>query len=230
MHYFTHDTKYLLNRQLLSFFIQGFFDLVMANLEDNQYVTLILKVKFDVDGYKTISRSITFNKTEFTRVQNYFWAGLELANENYLVDSISKVVFSYFLGNSLIVKASKFNKDRKQIKVPTTTFGGVNLPNTMEFTKWGSIILRKPNFLAIAKENSTIVYNITIGTLFNLVKVTSCGEILLEFKDIKGKDLISFTREISNKSKYVFINGKLIFKEALRKTTYMTKIKVDKNP
>lgn len=121
LNYFTHETTYLLSKELISFVLKGFWEIVMVNFDVDQYITLIFKVQFDVDGYKTINRSITFNKDEFLRVQNYFWGGLDIANANYLIDTISQIVISYYIPSKEKVKTSKFNKDRKQIKIPTST-------------------------------------------------------------------------------------------------------------
>lgn len=75
-----------------------------------------------------------------------------------------------------------------------------------------------------------MLYNIFIHPTFNLINITAAGQIILSFKDIKGKNTSSFTREINKTSKYVFVNSNLILKELIRKTTFMTSIKTDKKP
>ncbi len=88
--------------------------------------------------------------------------------------------------------------------------------------------MRKSNLIVIAKNSSDVIFNITPGLLFNLVTVTSGGELILSFKDIKGKNINSFTREVNKTSKYIFKDSELILKEIIRKTTFMTPLKVDK--
>lgn len=146
--YFSHHTNSLLTKELITFILRGFFDTIMVNLDIDQYIVMVFKVQFE-DGYKTINRAIRINKEDFKKSKLYYQGGLDLISENYKISKVLQITISYILppktAKAEDVKKSKLNVDRKQIKTPSYKFHGVNLPNTMDFLKWGSVIFPFPS-------------------------------------------------------------------------------------
>src|SRR5437762_482031 len=63
-------------------------------------------------------------------------------------------------------------------------FGGFNLPNTMDYLTWGSVISKKDNVVLVAKANTSSYYKITVFNGYNEVQVLSNNIVIISFKDI----------------------------------------------
>ena len=104
------------------------------------------------------------------------------------------------------------------------TLGNNTLPLTTDLTLWGRILNHKLNKLTIKKINSKFIYEIyryTREISYNLIKIKdSTNSTILEFKDILGKAVDTFTRIIGS-SKYYIEEGKITLKEVTKKYQYI---------
>ena len=116
------------------------------------------------------------------------------------------------------------NPSIESTKINNFTIGNNTLPLTTDLTLWGRILTHKLNKFRIKKINSKFVYEIyryTREISYNLVKVKdSTNSTILEFKDILGKAVDTFTRIIGS-SKYYIEEGKITLKEVTKKYQYI---------
>ena len=81
-------------------------------------------------------------------------------------------------------------------------FKGFNLPDTMDYSKWGTIIFQSDLFAEVKKLSSKFSYHINILEKSLLVTLKYKDKVILEFTDEqieKGK-LNSFIRKIKNRA------------------------------
>ena len=87
-------------------------------------------------------------------------------------------------------------------KINNFTLGNNTLPLTTDLTLWGRILNHNLNKLIIKKINSKFIYEIyryTREISYNLIKIKdSTNSTILEFKDILGKAVDTFTRIIGS--------------------------------
>jgi len=83
--------------------------------------------------------------------------------------------------------------------------------------------------LLISKSNSNLLYKIETYISYNKIEVLGHGKTILTFFDYKndGNNLNTFTRKINN-HEYIFVNGELIIKKLIRKTSFLKPIKINK--
>lgn len=109
---------------------------------------------------------------------------------------------------------TKFNKIKSSEKEENIKFLGNNLPNTLEFNKWGHLLEENESFILIKKFNSKLQYHINKINNQYKIQFKSNGRFIMEFIDelIEKNNLSSFIRKNKN-HEYIFINGKLILKK-----------------
>jgi hypothetical protein len=104
------------------------------------------------------------------------------------------------------LQKSKFNRSNSIKSSPKYSFNrslnfkGFNLPDTMDYSKWTTIIFQSDLFAEVKKLTSKFSYHINILDKSLLVTLKYKDKIILEFTDEqieKGK-LNSFIRKIKN--------------------------------
>jgi hypothetical protein len=224
------DNKLLTNAIIEGNLVQ-FWDEVMNKLSDNQFVFFMFKVKYDTGKYKTLNPMQKVNKKDFDLLLGNLIDGLAYKGEEYHINKIVSVNIGYHIipEDKLVSKESNILK--RVIKKDNNSnqdfiFGGYNLPNTMDYLTWGSVISKKDNVILVAKANTNSYYKITVFEDRNEVEVLSNNIVIISFKDILNdvNNLKSFTR-ILKYQEYVFIDGKLIVKKLVRKTSFLKTIK-----
>jgi hypothetical protein len=153
----------------------------------------------------------------------------------------SNIVYTYkFIKSSSVLVLDKVNSDlqkskfnrSKSIKASpnygvnrSLKFKGFNLPDTMDYSKWGTIIFQSDLFAEVKKLTSKFSYHINILEKSLLVTLKFKDKVILEFTDEqieKGK-LNSFIRKIKNQE-YIFIDGKLVLKKIKKQVKFIEKI------
>ncbi len=228
-HDFTMEVSLSFNNITLENYLNNFWDKVMKSLSSNQKVYVFLKVKFDDGSYASLSKMQTINNTMFNELLSTLLAYLDLKAENYSNKLVTHVIFQYHILTVLNSKKlkTKLVKSDKIKKVPSFSFSGYNLPLTTDVNLFGDILSKSKNKYIIAKKGSNLVYNIDILVDKQIVKLSNKGKVLLEFTDIFGINPTSFVRILKDQE-FRYINGQLVLKKLVRKTKYISKIKLDK--
>ncbi len=125
--------------------------------------------------------------------------------------------------------------------LPTTTtptpteinkmsFGGHNLPATMDIEIWGDVQFISETKAIVYKKGSNREYHVEYffnnTERYQTVELKLEDNTLLSFKDILNdkSNLSTFTR-IVNKNEYIFEEGKLLVKKIIKSVEFLTKIK-----
>jgi hypothetical protein len=132
---------------------------------------------------------------------------------------------SKFNRSKSIITMTKVKSSPKYSDNRSFNFKGFNLPDTMDYSKWGTIIFQSDLFAEVKKLTSKFSYHINILDKSLLVTLKYKDKIILEFTDEqieKGK-LNSFIRKIKNQE-YIFIDGKLVLKKIKKQTKFIAEI------
>jgi len=188
---------------------------------------------------------------EFFDLEDIFLEFLNFRNEDYTSIVPSNIVYTYkFIKSSSVLgldkdkvkvnsdlQKSKFNRSNSIITMTmvksspkysfnrSLNFKGFNLPDTMDYSKWGTIIFQSDLFAEVKKLTSKFSYHINILDKSLLVTLKYKDKIILEFTDEqieKGK-LNSFIRKIKNQ-KYIFIDGKIVLKKIKKQVKFIAGI------
>ncbi len=163
----------------------------------------------------------------FSSLLNTFITYLDLKAENYSDRTICKIIFQYHICNPKNKQIkTHLSHSFKTTDIPKFSFSGYNLPVTTNFYKWGVTVNESDNTFLIRKGNR--MYHIVRDLDKQTVQIKTDGNLLFEFTDIFGINHKSFTRILKNQE-YKFIDGTLVLKKLVRKTDYITKIKLNKN-
>ena len=214
--------------------LEKFYEDILSKLTDNHIILINFKVQINKSEsnssiFRTLSYLQTLTKKDFNDLVDIFIEFWNLRSEDYLTEQISNIVFVYKImpldseiKKTKLSRAKVFKKDDKN----KFKFHGFNLPNTMDYTKWGKVISSNDNFVLVQRDNGKTFYHITIYDKYIVVKIIFKDKILLEFKDTVNNtgNLDSFTRNIKNQE-YVFKDGILKVKKILRKCKKLSKIK-----
>ena len=217
----------ILNNISLPSYLSKFWKTVMILLENHQVVYILLKVRFDDDSYATFSKLQQVNKTMFDDLLEVLQGFLDSKAENYSNKVITNVIFQYHICYNKNIRTN-LSKSDKVKKVPLFNFVGYNLPITTDLKLWGVLSNKTDNIYSIIKKGSNLNYSVHREDQIQTVKVSTIkGKLLFEFKDIFGINPSSFTRILKNQE-FIFLNGVLKLKKLIRKTEFISKIKVDK--
>lgn len=191
-------------------------------------IIIQFKIKFDSNQFRSVSYLQIVKLTEFKDLLEIFIEFWNIRDQDYMSLNPSHIVFTYKIisKDNEIIKTSKLNRS-KLIKDETKTFNfkGYNLPSTMDFSNWGTLIFESDTFAQIKKLNSNSVYNINILDKELKVNLKVKDKSILEFTDKileKGK-LNSFIRTIKNQE-YIFIDGSLVIKKIKKATNFLKPI------
>ena len=125
---------------------------------------------------------------------------------------------------------SRIHRSRKVLlkdKTSSLKFGGYNLPNSLDITKWGECIFNSDYQSAIVyKYNSTSEYHIQIRDKSLHVELKIGDKVLLNFTDnmLDKTDLSTFNRVIKSQN-YFYVEGTMVLKQIEKKAQYLTKLR-----
>ena len=171
------------------------------------------------------------NLTEFKDLLEIFIEFWNIRDQDYISLNPSHIIFTYKIieQDNGIIKTSKINRSKSITdNTKTINFKGLNLPATMDFTKWGTIIFESDRFALVKKISSKSIYHINIFDRELKVDLKFKDKTILEFTDkiLAGAEkgnLNSFTRTIKNQE-YIFIDGNCILKKIKKETEYLKPI------
>lgn len=202
----------------------------MNILDNNQFILLILKIKYINGKHVSLSYVQKVNKSDFNKVLENFQDSLDIKSEEYSNSEMEKIVLSYKLisDSKLKVKKSKITPIRIKESKPETRIFGYNFPNSTEINKFGDILDHENNKYYIRKINSNLNYEITILSDHNLVKVFKDGDFVIGFKDYFTEDYGTFTRIVNNDKTFVYEKGEVILKKITKKVNSLYSVSPSK--
>ena len=242
-----YDFSYNLNSQLISEntikdSLSQFYKIISSLNEDylnksnNSFkLAIIFKIKTVNNQYRSISQLQIINIEDFNKIIKLFIQCWNLKDEEYYLAPYSEIIFTYSLISDINVQTKIDDSNISKIKgkkenIETMRFGGYNLPNTMDFTKWGNYhFLDDKNVIVYKKKSSELEYHIELFDNYQLVNLKSDDFILLSFKDSMNdkSDLSTFTRTLKNQE-YIFEEGKLLLKKIEKNVKFLSSKKKDK--
>lgn len=223
--YFKLENQWLSQDQI-HFALNDLFSL-FNKLALNTIILIQFKIKYDGNQFRSISYLQTIKLSEFSELLEIFTEFWSIRDQDYLSLSPSHIVFTYkVLEMNTIITKSKINKSKLIIDTKNLfNFKGYNLPATMDFTLWGSVINYSDRNVEVRKHNSNSIYHIELLDNELLVDLKMKNKTVLFFKDKmieKGK-LDSFIRRIKNQE-YIFIDGKCVIKKIVKETNFLQPI------
>jgi len=85
----------ILTDQILFKYINLFWKDVMSQIEDNQHVLLLIRVKFENNQIATLSDMQTINNSSKGYLLQFLKDKLSVGNETYKITPIRSIIFSY---------------------------------------------------------------------------------------------------------------------------------------
>ena len=235
------DFEYnIITKSLIKKILEKFKTDVLDLLKDDELLLMQFRiVNKDKKYYRSISYLDNIKKENFNSLYDIYPTLWELVDDEYnLLFDNPKMVIVYYL-NSLNkqIKQSNLEKRYKNVnnKLESINYVGYNLPNTMDFTTWGSYIIEPSyNKAVVHKQNSKAIYKIDISEKELKVDFLVNDKVIFSFYDSlnEGYDLNSFTRVIKNNLKnkeiiFKYLDGKVIFKSVKKNLKFIDKINKD---
>lgn len=220
----------LLTVELIREILVKFWESEMNILDNNQFILLILKIKYINGKHVSLSYVQKVNKSDFDKVLENFKDSLDIKSEEYSNSEMEKIVLSYKLisDSKLTVKKSKIVIHKKKEVFPSTKIWGYNFPNTSDISQFGDLLSLDNNEYIIRKNNTDLIYNITKFNDHNHVKVMKLQNLVVEFKDYFTSEFNTFTRIVKDKSFY-FKNGVLSLITVVKYTAKLSSITKNKS-
>lgn len=197
----------------------------LNQLSNDLTILIQFKIKIDNNNFRSISYLQSINIDQFNELKDIFIEFWNFKDEDYISLKASHIIFTYKIINPNFYKIKPKINRTKLLYDNTINFKGYNLPNTMDYHKWGNIISESDNFVLIKKYYSKLFYYINVFDNYYNIQLKYKDKILVEFTDKileKGK-LDSLTRHIKNQE-YIFIDGKLNLKKIVKQTKFLKKI------
>jgi hypothetical protein len=212
-------------------------DLSNGKINKDLKLVVLFKIKSINNQYRTISPMQILEVKDFNQLNEVFLAYWSLKTDDYYVAQISDIIYTYKLVNtkssplkSKLILPDKFTVNKEGdfdgMKKDNLSFGGYNLPNSMNISTWGDIQSITENKYIIYKNKSNLEYHVELFDNYQLVEIKLEDKVLLSWKDImRAKfDLSTFERVIKNQE-YVFVEGKLIVKKIKKRVSFLSKVK-----
>jgi DNA polymerase type B, organellar and viral len=203
-----------LTADILSAYINNFWKEVYAPLHNKNaemHLMLMCKVEFTDPtlGFRSLAELRKVNFSDRKLFIEYLVSSLSYLNESYKVNAISKITFSYIVKDG-VASGDRMLLQNVQYEVSVHKYNNIQLPLTMDISKYGEIIgtlnIEKGIKYTVLNNNSIFIIDVTETQ--NTVIVN--GPRNLKFVDTKLTDT-SFQRVI-NKDTLFIMNGELIVK------------------
>ena len=227
----------LLTNELLSAYINLFWKEVFEQLTKGpsvQHLMLMCKVEFKEGevGYRTIGDLRRVNYEDKELFVEYLINRLGLLNESYTSHPISNLTFSYIIKSGLATDNRRLLQDVSDKSLSTHRFNNLNLPNSMNPSDYGTIMV--DNIIKLNGEsihrfnvvngNRSYLIDVSNNGLVNNVRIQ--GAIDLKWIDTKISEGI-FMREIG-KSVIYFMGGEKVLRKKMLSAKPFTKVATDK--
>jgi hypothetical protein len=216
-----------LTNDQVNFYINKFWNEIIANINDNKHILILFKVKYDNNNILSIGNMQKLNREDKNYYIELIQDLLSLKMEGYTNTPILSIKFTYSIRDGL----APTNQDNK----PTNfqTWYNNKLPIAFNPEDYGKIINRIGNVFIIKFTNKIDIHIKQLSrnnTKFNLVKYFKNGKLLFEWKDIQTNKIIynTFNREIG-KSTYHYENGILVLSQINKITKPIQRTNVDKS-
>lgn len=229
----------LLTKEVVSSFIQFFWNDVFTKLDiNNKYLMILVKVKFsdEIQGYKTLGhlRSLNFNNKEL--FINYIVQRLGVLVDSYTVLPISEITFSYIIKEGQATERSlELLNNTSDKELTIHRFNNMNLPITMDPYLYGKVLNKGTSplegyirYTVSDIKNRLYLIDQSIDLLIN--KVTLLGGSELNWIDTIISDILGndgFKREIQ-KSTIYFVDGEIVLRKQLLSGAPFKKMKTEK--
>lgn len=210
----------ILNAEILTYYIDKFWNDIFTSIKDNKHLMLLCKVEFNNSemGYRTIGDLRRVNYEDKEQFIEYLIQRLGILNDSYTSLPISNITFTYFIKDGLASDQDRrLLQDLSDKSTFTHRFNNMNLPITMKPEEYGNVLV--DNFVQIdgqsihrfMVESGTRTYTIDVSKdgLTNKVKIQ--GAVDLQWIDTKISDEV-FRREIG-KSIIFFMGGERILRK-----------------
>jgi len=219
----------LITKGLLKSNINKFWDEKMNNLDDNQHVLFILRLRFDNNEVVSASTLKKINKTNKDEFIEYLYDRLTaVSSETYTTKPIKSIIFSYGIREGIIdqftsdINSTNINQ-KYQIfynnKLPIIKSG---LPN-----EYGKILSSTNSNYTIFVDNKILIIldsSLKDNQIINKIKYIKNGREMANWTDtVIGKDTIM--REIG-KSIYYYENMELVLIKVIKKSKAIDKKKI----
>lgn len=185
---------------------------------------------------------------QISKMEDWLQSEWELLAENYIHLPIEKLIFTYRIPKATrenkklfkpILNSQNNNNNNEGVESNNASnnmnqlnnsFGGYNLPNTMDLLMWGDCHFTKDyRKVIIKKHQSSLVYDVTIFDNYYVFDVLNgCGNIILTFTNtMLFKNDLNCFRRVHNNYEYLFYNNKLTVKQIQRKCSFIKKTNGD---
>lgn len=223
----------LLSKDSIEFYLNQFWIDVLSkpSLPKKTKLAIQLRIRFIDNSKVSYSQIFIVSINDKKWLTDRFVNRIALKEDNYEAKEALDVIFFY----SIILSDSEnryplnygnetLNPTIESISINNFTLGNKTLPLTTDLVRWGQIKKQEKNKLIIKKLNSPfsyVIYTYVQNISYNLVKVwDSARKTVLEFKDLLGANVNSFTRVIGN-TKFIIENSRIVLKEITKKFQYM---------
>jgi hypothetical protein len=226
---FSYDfSNKILTKESINISLNKFYKEKLSNIKDNIFIYIQFKVITEDNIYWSISYIQTIKIREFKFLYDLFNEFWDIKTNDYKTLSLKSIVFTYKI---LSLEESKKIKSKivrhLDIKIKSQkdilSFGGYDLPTTMDFTNWGLTYFNEDYSSAIVlKSKSKIIYHINLYENYHEVELKVNDIIMLKFIDYRDSncELNSFTRIINKNHEYIFENGILKIKKIIKKVSF----------
>lgn len=194
----------------------------------NHFILIQFKVQLNNGLYRSISYVQTVTINDFNLLLDTFIEFWNLRSEDYHITNANSIIFTYKVYDNEISKEIKTKNISRHKNIVADlqnqySFGGFNLPKTMDFTLWGEYEISSDfNSAIVYKPHSRLVYHIKLLDNSQEVDLKMNDNILLTFTDTlnNSADLNTFTRTVKQQE-YIFVDGELILKRIQKQATFI---------
>ena len=228
----------ILNKDILSIYINNFWNDIFNNIKDGNYLMILVKVSFteSTEGIKSLAHLRSVNYEDKEIFINYIIERLGVLNESYKVLPINRIIFNYITKPGRVSDSLEDRGLTKEIidnSVSFHRFNNMNLPLSGDPADYGDVRSETP---MIDKTNSHFTRFMVInGNRFfeidrfkdaGINKVKMLGAIGLSWTDTLLFDGI-IQREIGKAFIY-FSNGEVIARQKVLNSKPFSSVKSEK--
>lgn len=205
----------------------------MNTLKDKQYVIFLLRIKYVDGSYITLGNLTKFNKTMFKDILDYYYFILKFKFNQYFIDNIIQVVFSYKIipDDKLKLKNNNIDINKNSNNIKFKAFkGNYKLPSTADYTKWGTIIHQTKTLIIVNNLKFNYFFKIKINKnkLIRTVELINKNNTLEFIDEINDTNNLNTFNRIINNHKYYYKNNEIFLKTLIRNNKFLSSISKDK--
>jgi hypothetical protein len=200
-------TNLLLNHTVIENHLFLYWESVMNNLQDDQFVLISFRILYSTGKWATLGPLQKVNKKDQNVLCEILCSFLDVKAEEYRNTPILEINFNYLIipSDKDKNKKSKIVQHIKKTKISSFNLWGYDLPNTADFYMWGEILIKTPKIITISRPNSSLNYKIELFDHYNEITLINSNQTVFTFIDkfSDKNNLNTFTRIIKNQE-YVF--------------------------